>query len=172
LVQQLKAHAAIFGHTGRGQLQAGIAQLVGLDQQHATVGLDLVGDIALLKDLRHFGGTVIIDVVEQWPVAWLHHPERNTQHHGDGGSHADDQGQLTQDGEAVEAQDQIAARYLRLLFTLHAGRGWEFRSVLYFRRYACHNLVPILYLNSALHTEKLRTTHTRLACSRETSLTA
>ncbi|MNZ78146.1 hypothetical protein D3C78_967100 [compost metagenome] len=98
-IENLKANIAVARrHTGSGEFQPGTGKVIGLDQQGAGVGLDVVGDIGSGQGVHDLLGVHAGQAAVQRPVVWLLRPE----HHGKTNRHtrskADQQAHLTQHG--------------------------------------------------------------------------
>ncbi|MNJ57682.1 hypothetical protein D3C77_532820 [compost metagenome] len=99
LVENLEADIAVARrHTGGGQFQAGTGEVVGLDQQGAGIGFDVVGNIGGGQGFHDLFGVHARQAAVQRTVVGLLRPE----HHGKADGHTrgqtDQQANLPQHG--------------------------------------------------------------------------
>ncbi|MCY1358527.1 hypothetical protein D9M69_450640 [compost metagenome] len=114
LVEDFEAHGAVArGHAGGGELHAGAGEVIGLHQQGAGVGLDLVRDVGSAKGFHDLVGVHPGQAAIQRAVVRLLRPEHHGEADGDARGQADQQADLAQHGHLREVvQEGQAEQWL------------------------------------------------------------
>ncbi|MCY1174268.1 hypothetical protein D9M73_144620 [compost metagenome] len=115
LVEQLEADIAVARrHTGGGQFQAGTGEVVGLDQQGAGIGFDVVGNIGGGQGLHDLLGVHARQAAVQRTVVGLLRPEHHGKTDGHTRGQTDQQANLPQHGHLRDVFQERHAEQRRL----------------------------------------------------------